>query len=44
MDPGGADLDRLVSHGGEVTGSHLGATGIVDADEQDGRFSGRRDS
>src|SRR5690606_6630475 len=34
--PGGEHVDAPSGEGGEVPGSHLGAPGIVDADEQDG--------
>ena len=32
---GGADFDGVVGEVGEVAGGHLGAAGVVDADEQD---------
>ena len=37
---GGADLDPPLAQGGEEGGGHLGAAGVVDADEQDGRLLG----
>ena len=37
---GGADLDPAPGKGGEERGGHLGAAGVVDADEQDGGLLG----
>jgi release factor glutamine methyltransferase len=38
--PGGADLDRVPGQGGQPTLGHLGAAGVVHADEQDGGLVG----
>ena len=37
---GGADFDGVVGEVGEVAGGHLGAAGVVDADEQDAGLVG----
>ncbi len=39
---GGADLDAVAGEVGQPGGGHLGAAGVVDADEQHGGLVGHR--
>src|SRR5690606_525668 len=40
----GADVDRAVGEGAGVAGGHLGAAGVVDADEEDDGLVGHQGS